>query len=167
MFDNIYLVFIIIIFIAAIFVAIFCFKRYYVPESVKGEVILALRKSNRVLTKKGVVYVIILFMMAFKFPEEEMSKAVLIRIVLSLVILSLIVWFDFQPQKICQNGLLIKTGFISWSMIKQAEPVAEMDDTIVIRLYKSRFGDSKFNLYCLPGMGSMVESYINEHIGQK
>lgn len=42
MFDNVYLIFIIIIFIAAIFVAIFCFKRYYVPESVTGEIILAM-----------------------------------------------------------------------------------------------------------------------------
>ena len=105
--------------------------------------------------------------MAFKFPEAEMTRFDLIRIVLSLLMLALIVWFDFQPQKICQNGILIKTGFISWNMIKKVEPVAEMDDIVVLRLYKSRLGDNKFNLYCLPGMGNMVESYINQHIGHK
>ena len=167
MFDNVYLIFIIIIFIAAIFVAIFCFKRYYVPESVTGEIILALRKSNRILIKRGIAYAIVLCMMAFKFPEAEMTRFDLIRIVLSLLMLALIVWFDFQPQKICQNGILIKTGFISWNMIKKVEPVAEMDDIVVLRLYKSRLGDNKFNLYCLPGMGNMVESYINQHIGHK
>ena len=110
---------------------------------------------------------IILCIMAFKFPEAEMTRVDLIRMVLSLLILALIAWLDFQPQKICQNGVLIKTGFISWNMIKRVEPVAEMDDTIVIRLYKPRLGDNKFNLYCLPGMGNMVESYINQHITQK
>ena len=42
-----------------------------------------------------------------------------------------------------------------------------MDDIVVLRLYKSRLGDNKFNLNCLPGMGNMVESYINQHIGHK
>lgn len=167
MFDSIYLIFFVVVFIVAVIGMIICVRRYYVSESITGEIILALRKSNRILARRGIAYVIVLGMMVFKSPETEMTKATLIQIVLSLIILAQIAWFDFQPQKICQNGILIKTGFISWNMIKKVETVAEMDDTIVIRLYKSRLGDNKFNLYCLPGMGNMVESYINQHIGKE
>lgn len=166
MFDNIYHIFIIVMFIVAVIGIIICVRRYYVPESITGEIVLALRKSNRALTRRGIAYVIVLSMMVFKIPETEMTKITLIQIVLSLIILASIAWFDFQPQKICQNGILIKTGFISWNMIKKVETVAEMDDIILIRLYKSRLGDKKFNLYCLPGMGNTVESYINQHIGK-
>ena len=106
-------------------------------------------------------------MMNFRLPDTDLGWNNLFSLVLSVFILVQIAWFDFQPQKICENGILIKTGFISWNMIRKVETVAEMDDTIVIRLYKSRLGDNKFNLYCLPGMGNMVEGYINQHIGQK
>lgn len=147
-----------------VIVAFICCKRYYVPKSVTGEIILSLCKSNRIIIRRGIGYIVVLCMITFKYPYEEISIATISGIALSVIILIEIAWFDFQPQKICRNGILTKTGFISWNMIKKVEPVSDMDDTIVIQLHQTRFGDRRFKLYCLPGMGNIVEQYINQYI---
>lgn len=63
-----------------------------------------------VLTRRGIAYVIVLSMMVFKIPETEMTKVTLIRIVLSLIILASIAWFDFSTSENMSQWYLDKNG---------------------------------------------------------
>lgn len=163
-FYKIYIGAVCVLCIVVIIITIIRFKWYYVPKTITGEIILKLQRSNRVIAKKGVAYVVVLCMMNFRLSDTELGWNNLLSLVLSVFILAQIAWFDFQPQKICGNGILIKTGFISWDKIKKVEPVSEMDDTISLQLYEPRFGGRKIDLYCLSGMAENIELLINQHI---
>lgn len=150
----------IFIIICAIIIWVICVKRYFVGKNVSGNVVLVLKKPQDIVVKKLSGYGILLFMMSFRYSNSHLNELVFVSV--GAVVVCAV--FDFLPQKICEKGILVRTGFVRWDMIQRVNNVAEMGTQLEVILKKQRFGSNRLVLHCLPGMSETIEDYINQNI---
>ncbi|MEE0751626.1 hypothetical protein [Frisingicoccus sp.] len=151
---------IIFISVCVIFTLFFCVKRYVVGKKVTGDIVLKLKKPQDVVVKKLAAYGILIFMVSFRHSNNNLKY--LIFVSFGAIIVCAV--FDFLPQRLCENGILVRTGFIQWEMIKKVDDVTKMGTKVEVILKKQRYGSNRIVLYCLPGMSETVSTYISQKI---
>lgn len=153
-----------VIYVAALYKS---FKKYENAERDAGEVLYEIVPSKRILKLRRIDFVagigIFFFFYLSEFIRYQSFPPTRIGIVLIGAIASF--YLNDKPQKICENGIVVRYGLVSWSNIKEIMPIDETDDSINIILYKRMNLGKKITLYCqsedIMNVLHMIERKIN------
>ena len=160
------IIILIVIYVAALYKS---FKKYENAERDAGEVLYEIVPSKRILKLRridlvaGIGIFFFFYLSEFIRYQSFPPTRIEIGIVLTGAIASF--YLNDKPQKICENGIVVRYGLVSWSNIKEIMPIDETDDSINIILYKRMNLGKKITLYCQPedimNVLHMIERKIN------
>ena len=145
------------------------FKKYENAERDAGEVLYEIVPSKRILKLRRIDLVAGIGIFLFFYLSEFIQYKSLppFRMEIGLVLTGAIASFylNDKPQKVCENGILVSCGLVTWGNIKEVMPVDINDEKIDIKLYKGTGGHRKITLYCqsedIMNVLHMIERKIN------
>lgn len=160
------IIILIVIYVAALYKS---FKKYENAERDAGEVLLEIVPSKRILKLRRIDIVATIGIFLFFYLSEFIHYKVLppMRMEIGIALIGAIASFylNDKPQKICENGIVVRYGLVSWNNIKEIMPIDETDDSINIILYKRMNLGKKITLYCqsedIMNVLHMIERKIN------
>ena len=160
------IIILIVIYVATLYKS---FKKYENAERDAGEVLLEIVPSKRILKLRRIDFVAGIGIFLFFYLSEFIQYKSLppFRMEIGLVLTGAIASFylNDKPQKVCENGILVSCGLVTWGNIKEVMPVDINDEKIDIKLYKWTGGHRKITLYCqsedIMNVLHMIERKIN------
>ena len=160
------IIILIVIYVAALYKS---FKKYENAERNAGEVLYEIVPSKRILKLRKIDLAvgigIVLFFHLSEFIQYKVMPPMRMEIGIFLIGAIASFYLNDKPQKICENGIVVSYGLVSWNNIKEIMPVDETDDSIKIILYKRMNLGKKITLYCqsedIMNVLHMIERKIN------
>ena len=160
------IIILIVIYVAALYKS---FKKYENAKRDAGEVLYEIVPSKRILKLRRIDLVAGIGIFLFFYLSEFIQYKSLppFRMEIGLVLTGAIASFylNDKPQKVCENGILVSCGLVTWGNIKEVMPVDINDEKIDIKLYKWTGGHRKITLYCqsedIMNVLHMIERKIN------
>lgn len=140
---------------------VFPVKAYFYPSPNIGNVIEEIQLPNKMKFKKCIIgFVAIMLALNLFLKQSTVGFSHLIVIILILRI----VLFSFLPEKICENGILTRNGFITWKMIRKIIPHENNANELELIFKKQRLnGTNRYTLYSSSPI-SHVEHLINSNL---
>lgn len=154
-----YYIIIIIILLATLFPV----KAYFRPSQNTGNVIAEIQLPKKMRIKNCIMgFIAIMLELFFYFylkqPLFKGSYLIIIFLFLRLVL------FSFLPEKICENGIMTRNGFLEWDMIKKSVPCEDNDKELELILkYRRLNNTNRYTLYNSTSM-SHITQLINNHL---
>lgn len=127
------------------------FKRYKDAEQLAGTVLMEIEPSRKtkILRKAENIFVVIFvgFIYVRDYIVNNTSDFNHIILIIGFIAAVLL---QSKPQKICEKGIVVQSGLVTWDNIQEIAPVDDMDDKIKIKLKKHVNNSKKIVLYCTP-----------------
>ena len=157
--------------LVVIYIALFYnyFKKYEKDEKCAGDILLEIEAPKRIIKLRRIDIAAAIGIFLFFYLSEFIQYKSLppFRMEIGLVLTGAIASFylNDKPQKVCENGILVSCGLVTWGNIKEVMPVDINDEKIDIKLYKWTGGHRKITLYCqsedIMNVLHMIERKIN------
>ena len=124
------------IIIILLIITVYPIKAYFHPKCNTGLLLEELHLP------KGIIALGISINLLFKYSMPNFSYIVIIALILRNVL------FYLLPEKICENGILTRNGFIPWENIKKIKSINGTANSIELILTKQQLnGTNKYILY--------------------
>lgn len=142
-------------------------KLYKEKEIAAGEILLEIKTSKKQKLIKIFLDAIVIAFVLFIVPQiRKMSTSANVWsgtfVILTALIAIIVSIVTSKPQKICENGILIRFGLIKWSDIKKVKSAEAAEDEILIILRKSFRNNNQIRLSCLPDDIDTIVKVIEE-----
>ena len=136
-------------------------KTYFYPKCKTGLTLKELHLPKNIFIRDilfSIAALGIAINLLFKYSMPNLSYIVIIALIFRNIL------FCFLPEKICENGILTRHGFISWEMIKKIESIDGTENSIELILTKQRLnGTNKYILYSSSSI-SDAKNEIKRHL---
>ena len=133
------------IIIILLIITVYPIKAYFHPKCNTGLLLEELKLPKDILTRNilfGIIALGISINLLFKYSMPNFSYIVIIALILRNVL------FYLLPEKICENGILTRNGFIPWENIKKIKSINGTANSIELILTKQQLnGTNKYILY--------------------
>ena len=150
-----------LIIIVVLLAAIYPVKTYFRPSQNTGNVIaeIQLPKEKRIKNCiMGFIAMMLDFYFCLKQPIFMFSHLIIIILIFRLVV------FSFLPEKIYENGIMTRNGFLKWDIIKKCVPCEDNDKELELILKNQRInGTNRYTLYHSASI-SHITQLINNHL---
>ena len=142
-------------------------KLYKEKEITAGEILLEIKTSKKQKLIKISLNAIVIAFALFIVPQirkmassaNVWSGAFVILTALIAIIVSIV---TSKPQKICENGILIRYDLIKWIDIKKVKSAEAAEDEILIILRNPLRNNNQIRLSCLPDDIDTIVKVIEE-----
>ncbi|WP_418751002.1 hypothetical protein [Frisingicoccus sp.] len=150
-----------LIIIVVLLAAIYPVKTYFRPSQNTGNVIAEIQLPKEKRIKNCIMGFIAMMLDLYFLPEQPIF--IFSHLIINILILRLVI-FSFLPEKICENGIMTRNGFLKWNMIKKCVPCEDNDKALELILKNQRMnGTNRYTLYHSTSM-SHITQLINDHL---
>lgn len=139
-------------------------KKYYVDESVSGEVLWTSKKSPEMVIKNMAVFIVCAGLYCSRVLTGHAKGYQLITLGVLVLQITCMAILAMQPYKVCKKGIITEQGFIEWEMIRK---IMEAPKNGEVRLKLKRQMDNEISIYCQKEDVERMGKYIWERIDEE
>ncbi len=128
------------------------FKKYENAKQCAGSILLELEPSFKTrLFRNMELFIIAIIFLGLHIREYMLDNIIDLKYIFLLITVIPAAIMERKIQAICENGILVPQGLVTWDNIQSIEPADEMDHKIKINVKKYVSGSRKVTLYCQSG----------------